>query len=408
MLSAMTSNPGSAPANRRGVLVAEIVLLVLANAVDTVLLARLHIATGPAAALLISIVPAVGPAASVLAVLRRRFPDRVALLGSVVAALSLVSTGASLAEAALGQGRHGYPGSAEVLALALLAGAGCRRLAPRVAAGIALLAGLAMVAAPVLRYGIGSPAALLGVPAALVWGAAVALGLILRDADRQRRAQLTEVRTGERLRLARELHDLVAYHVSGIVVQAQAAQVIAGNPAARQQDPVELYAVIEEAGTAALTATRRLVGMLRTNEPVALLPGTRLGAAMRHAIAEQGVVTPGAEVTERLPDELDELPAAPVLAVTAHRVVLEALTNVRRHAEQATEIVVAAHADGAELVLTVDNDGVTGRSTAGSGYGLVGMTERVSALGGTLRAGPAEGHRWHLTARLPLTPPEED
>jgi signal transduction histidine kinase len=81
---------------------------------------------------------------------------------------------------------------------------------------------------------------------------------------------------------------------------------------------------------------------------------------------------------------------------------------VRRHAEQATEIVVAAHADSDELVLTVDNDGVTGRSTAGSGYGLVGMTERVSALGGTLRAGPAEGHRWHLTARLPLTPPEED
>ncbi|HEV7975347.1 hypothetical protein [Amycolatopsis sp.] len=147
------------PPARKGLLVAEIAVLLLATVVDSVLVLRAPGAEGLLAIAFTSLVPAVGPAAAVLAVLRRRFPRHVGQLGAAVVALSLVSTGSSVLISVTGAGSRAWPGATEVLALALLVGTGCRRLSWRAAAGLAVAGGAAMVAAPVVRYGIGSPAA---------------------------------------------------------------------------------------------------------------------------------------------------------------------------------------------------------------------------------------------------------
>jgi signal transduction histidine kinase len=137
---------------------------------------------------------------------------------------------------------------------------------------------------------------------------------------------------------------------------------------------------------------RRLVGMLRS-DPLPPLPSGTLGDAVRAAAGDHAEV----DVAE----ELDAMPVPSDLAGTVHRIVLESMTNVRRHAPDATEVEVSAHVDEGELVLDIRNDGVSGAGSGG-GYGLVGMAERVSSLGGTLDAGPEPDNRWRTTAWLPL------
>ncbi|WP_329250229.1 histidine kinase [Actinoallomurus sp. NBC_01490] len=380
---------------RRGPLVAEVTALVLCVAADSVAaIAGAPGAGGLAAGLATATATGFGPVAAVLAVLRRRFTDWIGPLAGGVIAVSLLDT----AIAVLAHPSATAPGVTETLAVALLIGAGCRRIGRRAAAGLAVCGGVAMTAAPVLRYGVGSPTALIAVPAALLWGGSLAVGLILRDADDRRRAALAEARTTERLRMARELHDFVAYHVTGIVVRAQAARVLAGRSAEPDDD---VFREIEEAGSNALTAMRRLVGMLREDtapEPAPPASGIR-AAVLDAAAGHDGVAT-------ELPGDLDRLDPAPALITTVHRVVLEALTNVRRHAPDATDVRVAArvqHDPVADVLhLEVVNDGAGEPSGGGSGYGLVGMRERVTALGGTLRAGAESGRRWRITVRLPL------
>lgn len=341
------------PQPRRGVFVAEVVALVVATALDTVLALRLDQPEGITGTALTVLVPYLGTAFAVLAVLRRRLPRRVGRLAAVVVGLSLLSTGFHVIAEVAGLDLPDQSVVTEVLAVVLLVGAGCRRLPWGPAVQLAGAAGLAVVLAPVVRYGVGSTAALLAAPAALLWGVALAVGLVLRDADTRHAAALREARTHERLRLARDLHDLVAHYVSGIVVRAQAARSLAGNPVAPAQDPVEVYGEIEQAGAEALTAMRKLVGMLRSSEHLVPAPGAVLSEVVRDAVGGR----PG--VVVEMPDELDGLPVSPDLAATLHGVVLES---------------------------------------------LIGMTERVSALGGTLDAGPAPDGRWHTTARLPLDP----
>ncbi|WP_146174653.1 sensor histidine kinase [Umezawaea tangerina] len=377
------------PRPRRGVLVAEVVALVVATIADTVLGVGKGSAPGVLGPLLTTLVPYLGTAVAVLAVLRRRFPDRVAVLGWSVIGFSLASTGAAWL---IGGGAAAQPAATEVLGIALLAGAACRRLRPVAAGVLATAAGVAVVAAPVVRYGVDSPVALAAVPAALLWGTALAFGLVLRDADARHVATLERVREGERLQLARELHDLVAHHVSGIVVLAQAAHALAENPAVPDQDPVEVYREVEQAGAEALTSMRRLVGMLRS-DPMPSLPGGTLGDAVRAATAGQADVD--------IPDELDVMAVPSDLSGTVHRIVLESMTNVRRHAPEATAVEVGVSLEEDDLVLDIRNDGVSG-DRSGSGYGLVGMAERAAALGGALSAGPEPGRRWRTTARLPL------
>ncbi|GAA3432881.1 sensor histidine kinase [Kutzneria kofuensis] len=368
---------------RRGPLVAECVALGLLLAVDIAWAVHAGVPTGLVSTTAFDLVPGQSTAVAVLALLRRRFPNRVLLLGCVVAALSLVGTGALVISAALGQPLPVQLGLTELLALALLVGSASRRLAP-VPAGTVVVAGaVAMIAQALFRYGLGG---LPAVPAAVVWGGAVAIGLLLRDADSRRRSALTEVRTGERLLLARELHDLVAHHITGVVVLAQAGRRVAPERA-------EVFGEIEQAGADALAAMRRLVGMLRTDGELGAAPSGLLDAVKQ-------AVPPDATLTVQ--DGLDVLAVTPEAATTVHRVIMESVTNARRHAPQAREIDVDVRVDGDWLVVEVVNDGVRSAPAGDRGYGLVGMAERVDALGGSVLAGAAPGQRWRVSARLPL------
>jgi signal transduction histidine kinase len=376
------------------VFVAEVVALLATTVVDSVLAFRSPPHRGVLGPLLELVVPYVGSTVAVLAVLRRRFPRRIELLGAAVVGFSLFSTvGGALTERA-----PAHPVVTEVLAVLLLVAAGCRRSTPVRAAVLAVAAGAAVVLAPIVRYGLDYPAALFPLATALAWGAALALGLILRDADDRHRRELERARTEDRLQLARDLHDLVAHHVTGIVVRTRAAQALAGNPAAPEQDAAEFYDEVERAAAEALTATRGLVGLLRSDDPLPALSAV-LGEVVRAAVRGTASV--------RVADEVEGLLLPPQVATALHRVLLEALTNARRHA-RATDVRVTAAEEDGHLVLEVDNDGVPEDDGAPEGgYGLTGMTERVAALGGELTAGPRGGARWRVTARVPLGPDDD-
>jgi signal transduction histidine kinase len=389
---------------RRGPLIAEVAALAVLVVADSVFIVRGDQSTGVVPAIVTTVAPGAGPTVAVLALLRRRFADRVLLLGWAVAGLSLLGSVISTIASRLGESIPVQPGATETLALALLVGAACHRLAPRPAAGLAAAGVLIMVAGPLLRYGFGSVNALLAVPAALLWGGALAVGLLLRDADARHRLALAQVRATERIRLARELHDLVAHHITGVVVRAQAARVIAAHR--QPTDPVEsadIFAEIEQAGAEALAAMRRLVGMLRTGqEELASVPAG-LAEAITDAVGEDS----GATVT--VAEQATELAVTPETASTVHRLIMEAVTNSRRHAPRATELRVDVRVDERPerpwLVVEVANNGVLpGSPTTRPGYGLVGMSERVTALGGRLHAGEEPGQRWLVTAQLPLDP----
>jgi signal transduction histidine kinase len=359
--------------------VAECATLGLALASDIGWGASAGLPHTPLASIVFEFVVGPSTATAVMALLRRRFPRQVLLLGGLVAALSLVSTVVFAATNVLPV----EIGLTEEIAAALMVGSASRRLRP-LPAGVVVAAGaLAMITQALLRYNLGP---LPAVVAAVLWGGSVAVGLVLRDADSRRRSALTEVRTGERLLLARELHDLVAHHITGVVVLAQA-----GRRVAPERD--EVFGEIERAGAEALAAMRRLVGMLRTDGELGVAP-TGLLDAVEHA------VPPGVGLTVQ--DGLDVLAVTPEAATTVHRLIMESLTNARRHAPTAREIDVEVRVDEDWLVVEIVNDGVRSAPAGDRGYGLVGMTERVEALGGSLRAGAVPGQRWLVAARLPL------
>jgi signal transduction histidine kinase len=383
-------------------LVAEIVALAVLTAADQAI-TLLHPSpptNGLLAVPLSGITPAIGIGAAAIAVLRRRF-GRVELLTVVVAAASLVVSAASGLAALAGTPVQAQSALAEALALALLCGAVCHQRPVRSVAPLVVLIGVATTVAAPLRFGFDSSWALLAVPAALLWGGSVATGLLLRDADSRYDAQLAKARESERLALARELHDFVAHHVTGIVVLAQGARVAA----ARREEDTGVYTEMERAGGEALSAMRRLVGMLRT-EDAGDTAGTEpsLLAELKEACGND----PRVELTA--PDELGQLSLPRALVVAAHRIVLEAVTNARRYAVPGTPITVSARLRRkgftAALELEVGND-VAADAAPGDGYGLVGMAERAQAVGGTLSSGATDGRRWRVHATLPVDPAPE-
>lgn len=228
----------------------------------------------------------------------------------------------------------------------------------------------------------------------LAWGAALAIGLWLRLLDARRQMTVDTARRDERLELARELHDVVAHHVAGIVVQAQAASVLAGK---RPEALKENLADIESAGNDALTAMRRVVSLLRDPGDTPS-PGDLDDLVGRFA-------SHGPAVELHLPDIPPRWP--PGVATTVYRVVQEALTNVVLHAPAATKVTVTVDEDRSGVTVGVTDDapipGPAGAwSAASSGHGLVGMRERVEALGGELHAGPGAERGWVVHATLPV------
>ncbi|MGW2252364.1 sensor histidine kinase [Kitasatospora sp. NPDC001660] len=231
---------------------------------------------------------------------------------------------------------------------------------------------------------------------------AVLTGLYLRRLDEGRRRAVAEARRSQRLELAHDLHDFVAHDVSGMVAQAQAGAYLAAiDPAGA----VAMFERIEQAGQRALASLDRTVQLLRTEEGTGR--GPQPGLAELAEVAERFTATGGAEVRLELPDA----PVPREVAGTVHRVVVEALTNVRRHAPGARRIDVRVGCTGGWLELTVTNDGRApgqgGRPRRGGGSGLPGLAARVEALGGTFDASAHEREAWRVTARLPLDAREQ-
>ncbi len=383
--------PLVAAQRRRAPLVVEIVALALLTAADLAI-TLLHPAPtgGLLAASFTAITPAIGLGAAVVAVLRRHF-DRLVLLTVVVASTSLlVSVGSALASWA-GAAVQAQSPLAEALALALLCGAVCHQLPSRAVAPLVVLVGLAATVAAPLRFGLHSSWALLAVPTALMWGGSVATGLVLRDADSRYDAELARARESERLALARELHDFVAHHVTGIVVLAQGAQVAA----TRRDEKPGAYPEIEQAGSEALSAMRRLVGMLRTESPTPTQ--SNLITELKEACGND----PRVELTT----DLGQLSLPSAIITAAHRIVLEAVTNARRYATPNSPITVSAalRRQGLTAALHLDiTNAVSAQAERGEGYGLLGMAERAQAVGGTLSSDRTTDGRWQVHATLPV------
>ncbi len=328
-----------------------------------------------------------GAVVSVLALLRRRYPGWTAQLATVAIAISLLCSGIGV----LTTPSAPLAGDCEITGLALLIGACCHRLASVQAGALAVLGGSAMVVAPLLRYGDDQLRLTVAIFWAILWGIAVAVGLMLRDSVTRREAALADARNRERLALARELHDLVAHHITGVVVRAQAAQVVLADSTEH-----EMLGEIEQAGSEALAAVRRLVGVLRSPDDA---PPVTTGGLVE---AIESVVDGNSRVVLELAPGLDELAVAPATISTVHRVVLESLTNVAKHAPEARHVTVAVVVEGRHLRVAIGNDGLARARRTEGGYGLIGMRERIEALGGRLTAGPYGERGWRVLAELPL------
>jgi signal transduction histidine kinase len=310
-------------------------------------------------------------------------------LGAGIAGLVLAGGAVLVAWSA---GLPSEPGPAMALGLAVLMASAVWTLPVR-QAGALVAGGLAVAVAAGLRGGPGDHVPVV-VLAGCCWLAGVGAGLVPRLLAVRRQAMVDRVRRDERLELARELHDVVAHHVTGIVVQAQGAQIVARRHPERLDGSL---AGIEAAGSEALAAMRRVVGLLRdTGDAAPATPGPeRLDELVRRFEGR------GRAVRLRLPHG-DEDGWAPEVTSTVYRVVQESLTNISRHAPDARTVTVdvARGADGVTVEVTDDAPRGAGVRHRG-GYGLVGMRERVEALGGELRAGPRPGGGWSVLATLP-------
>ena len=221
-----------------------------------------------------------------------------------------------------------------------------------------------------------------------------AIGLAMRYRTTSRLRERDQAKMREREQLARELHDTVAHHVSAIIIQAQAGRTVAAtNPDAA----VRALEVIEQEASRTLGEMRIMVSALRQGEDPSLSP--QCGVADIRRLARNSGAAPHVDV--RLSEGLDDL--RPSVGAAVYRLAQESITNAVRHARHATRIDVAVDADDEAVRLTVHDDGDATSADAMStfGYGLVGMAERASLLGGSFAAGPNATGGWAVTAVLP-------
>ncbi|MER7172362.1 sensor histidine kinase [Streptomyces mesophilus] len=244
----------------------------------------------------------------------------------------------------------------------------------------------------------------------LVALAAVGTGLYLRLLDRRRERSVLAAQREQRLRLAADLHDFVAHDVSEMLALAQAGQVLAAHdPAAGAAQ----LAAIESAARRALSSLDRTVHVLHTEGAGAQDAGRAPLPGLAQLPELVGRFDAAGEAHAVLDCSAEDARVSREVSMTAYRVVVEALTNIRRHARDATRVEVTVTGPGPDgLRVHVHDDGRPARSgfrrtgRAGGGRGLAGLAAQVAALGGELAAGPAQGGGWRLTARLPVRGPE--
>lgn len=236
----------------------------------------------------------------------------------------------------------------------------------------------------------------------------VSARLAVAEADRDRRA--VDAVSAERTRIARELHDVVAHAVSVMIVQADGAGY------ALRADPDRAEAAlrnISATGRSALAELRRTVALLRTDDAGTAHP--EYGTAALARVVEM-MRAAGLTVSMEMTGDLDAVP--PSIALGVHRVVQESLTNALRHGgDRPRAAVVVTRADDAVTVSVTNTPRRPGATPppdtavpgvelagSGSGFGVIGMRERVAVLGGDLQAGSLPAGGWRVRAVLPLDP----
>jgi signal transduction histidine kinase len=238
--------------------------------------------------------------------------------------------------------------------------------------------------------------------------AAIAFGGVTRNRraylEEARRHALDALRTKEeearrrageeRLRIARELHDVIGHNISMINVQAAAAL---HGLKKRPEDAEAALRTIKETSKETLRELRSTLGVLRQVDEDA-----PTGPAAGLARLDELVAASGLQVRTETSGPLDALPAEVDLA--AVRIIREALTNVSRHAGTDQATLTISNTSG-NIIICVEDDGPGSMYEEGSGYGIQGMRERAIALGGSLEAGPRPEGGFRVTARLPLSPP---
>jgi signal transduction histidine kinase len=214
--------------------------------------------------------------------------------------------------------------------------------------------------------------------------------------EREREERAREAATAERMRIARELHDVVAHSVSVMVIQTQAARRVA--PLDRDSARAAL-GVVEASGREALTEMRRMVGVLRRGDEAVAAAGAP-GLDQVSALADRARA---AGLPVELHIEGDAHPLTPGLDLAAYRVVQEALTNVVKHAGPArARVTVRYDADELWLEVVDTGCGIEGSPGDGGGHGLVGMHERLGLYGGELSVGSPDEGGFVVRARIPL------
>lgn len=197
----------------------------------------------------------------------------------------------------------------------------------------------------------------------------------------------------ERTRIARDLHDVVAHSVSVIVIQASAARRNIGrDPAAA----AELLDNIEATGRQTMGELRQILGVLR--DPASDAPTTPVLSDIDSLVRS----TPGLDVHVTTTGSIDDIPTG--VALSAFRVVQEALTNTQRHAgpHVVVDVVVDCNPERVSVTVSDNGRGASTQARTNGGYGLIGMGERVAAFGGSLRTGPRRSGGWQVRAQFPL------
>ncbi|MFD9483689.1 sensor histidine kinase [Streptomyces sp. NPDC059991] len=228
-----------------------------------------------------------------------------------------------------------------------------------------------------------------------------------RDIEANRRLLADRAVAAERRRIARELHDIVAHHITTMQLMAGGAR---ANLARDQEVAREALVELEGSGRMALREMRQLLDVLRAgdeaeDEPIAPQPGI---ADLERIVAES--------CRAGLPTALDvrggERPLPPSVGLTVFRIVQESLTNARKYAGEArAQVRLTYEPDGVAVEVSDDGTGaceglVRAGTASGSGYGLVGMRERAALHGGTFEAGPLDEAGFRVAVRLPLTADE--
>ncbi|WP_432001717.1 sensor histidine kinase [Streptomyces sioyaensis] len=224
--------------------------------------------------------------------------------------------------------------------------------------------------------------------------------------EKEREAQSRIAVAAERARIARELHDVVAHNVSVMVVQADGAAYVLDVAPDQTREALE---TISGTGRQALAEMRRLLGVLRTGEqPEGGEYVPQPGVEQLEDLMDQ-VRGAGLPVDFRVEGESRELPSS--VALTAYRIVQEALTNTRKHGGPDVGATVRVSYRDEYLELLVEDDGRGAQQELyeeggadGLGHGLIGMRERVGMVGGSLTAGPRAGGGFRISAVLPLKP----